>query len=142
MKTCKVVWTDGGRVVARDKAGFFYCRRYKDGTYHRNGGGGLHVESRDLDYIARGAARYDTPAAALLAHGGWDTHFTERDYTPARLREGRPRVGRFWTGARFMWCLIGTDYGYLHTSSGDVRTWKSESGARHALKRLYNQEAA
>jgi hypothetical protein len=26
--------------------------------------------------------------------------------------------------------VIGTDYGYIHTIGGDIRTWKSYSGAR------------
>ena len=35
--------------------------------------------------------------------------------------DGRPR-----------WCVVGTDYGFLHTTGGDVRTWGSASGARRA----------
>lgn len=30
--------------------------------------------------------------------------------------------------------VVGTAYGWLHSKSGDIRFWKSESGARHALK--------
>lgn len=37
------------------------------------------------------------------------------------------------------WAIVGTDYGYLHTTSGDVRTWKTRSGARKALKRYLNR---
>lgn len=33
-----------------------------------------------------------------------------------------------------LYCVIGTSYGYLHTSAGDIRTWKSASGARKAAK--------
>jgi hypothetical protein len=35
---------------------------------------------------------------------------------------------------RILYCVIGTDYGFLHNSSGDVRTWRSASGARRAAK--------
>lgn len=31
--------------------------------------------------------------------------------------------------------VIGTQYGYLRTAAGDVRTWKTYSGARKAVKR-------
>ena len=30
--------------------------------------------------------------------------------------------------------IVGTSYGWLHTSSGDIRLFKSESRARAALK--------
>lgn len=32
------------------------------------------------------------------------------------------------------YAVVGTSYGWLHNTSGDKRLWKSESGARHALK--------
>ena len=35
---------------------------------------------------------------------------------------------------RRLFCVIGTDYGVLHTCGGDWRTWRSESGARKAAK--------
>jgi hypothetical protein len=35
----------------------------------------------------------------------------------------------------YRFCVIGTEYGHWHTTGGDVRTWKTESGARHAIKR-------
>ena len=37
-------------------------------------------------------------------------------------------------GARY--CLVGCAYGYLHDTSGNIRTWKSYSGAAR-IKRLY-----
>ncbi len=54
-----------------------------------------------------------------------------------RCREvSRPQVARFrFSGSEYPFCVIGTDYGYIHTSSGDVRVWKTSSGARKALKR-------
>ncbi len=44
----------------------------------------------------------------------------------------KPTVAMF--GDRY--CVIGTQYGHIHTSSGDVKTWGSYSGARRAA-RLY-----
>ena len=44
-----------------------------------------------------------------------------------------PTVASFDMGdgsTRFI--VIGTEYGHLHTSGGDVRTWASYSGARKA----------
>jgi hypothetical protein len=55
----------------------------------------------------------------------------------ARCRDAStPTVARFHIGAgTYHFCVIGTQYGYLRTSSGDVRTWKTASGARHAIRR-------
>ncbi len=57
-------------------------------------------------------------------------HFT--DGIDARAREPlTPTVAKFTVkpgDVRFI--VIGTQYGYIHTTSGDVRTWKSYSGAR------------
>lgn len=33
-------------------------------------------------------------------------------------------------------CIIGTNYGFLHNIHGDVKTWLSYSGARKALKKV------
>ena len=41
-----------------------------------------------------------------------------------------PTVARF--GDRF--CVVGTEYGHIHTTSGDVKTWGSYSGAYRAMK--------
>lgn len=42
-----------------------------------------------------------------------------------------PTVAKFELGnGTTAYCVIGTDYGYIHTSGGNVRTWKSYSGAR------------
>ncbi len=68
------------------------------------------------------------------------------------LRDGKPRAARLslagkrcdymtFSGLsdctlppRILYCVIGTAYGYLHNSSGDIRTWKTASGARRAAK--------
>jgi hypothetical protein len=34
----------------------------------------------------------------------------------------------------YWYCVIGTEYGYIHTTGGDLRTWKSYSGARRAAR--------
>jgi hypothetical protein len=35
------------------------------------------------------------------------------------------------------WCIAGTGYGYYHTTSGTIRTWKTYSGAHKWLKKVY-----
>jgi hypothetical protein len=46
-----------------------------------------------------------------------------------------PAVARFNIGRGvYRFIVIGTLYGYIHTSGGDVRTWRSYSGARRAAK--------
>ena len=39
------------------------------------------------------------------------------------------------TGTNYRYCVIGTNYGFWHTSGGDVRTWQTASGAHRAAKR-------
>ena len=36
-------------------------------------------------------------------------------------------------------CIIGTSYGHIRTTSGDVRTWKTRSGARKFLNQYLSQ---
>jgi hypothetical protein len=36
------------------------------------------------------------------------------------------------------YCVLGTNYGYLRTTSGDVRIWKSASGA-YRVARKYRE---
>ena len=46
-----------------------------------------------------------------------------------------PTVAKFKvSGDQYKFIVIGTDYGYIHTSGGDVRTWNSYSGARRVAK--------
>lgn len=48
-----------------------------------------------------------------------------------RSREpARPTVAKFRVGHVYRYCVIGTEYGHIHTTGGDVRTWGSYSGAR------------
>ena len=34
----------------------------------------------------------------------------------------------------YRFIVIGTQYGYIHTTGGDVRTWQTRSGAARFLK--------
>lgn len=47
-----------------------------------------------------------------------------------------PTVARIKVGHDYCYsyCVIGTQYGYIHTTAGDLRTWKSYSGARRAAR--------
>lgn len=46
-----------------------------------------------------------------------------------------PTVAKFHMGnGKYRFVVIGTNYGYIHTTGGDVRTWGSYSGARRAAK--------
>lgn len=46
-----------------------------------------------------------------------------------------PTVARIRVqGAEYRYCVIGTQYGHIHTTGGDVRTWRSYSGARRFLR--------
>ena len=39
-----------------------------------------------------------------------------------------------------LFAVIGTPYGWQHTSAGDIRTWRSASGARRAAKAYVSGE--
>lgn len=54
-----------------------------------------------------------------------------------RCREAtKPTVAKFHMGnSEYRYVVIGTQYGYIHTSGGDVRTWGSYSAARKFIKR-------
>ena len=55
----------------------------------------------------------------------------------ARCREhSKPTVAKIRiTGTHYRFCVIGTAYGFWHTSGGDVRTWQTANGARRAAAR-------
>ena len=53
-----------------------------------------------------------------------------RSRQPSAPTVARIRV----SGDVYRYCVIGTQYGYLHTTSGDVRTWSSYSGARRVAR--------
>jgi hypothetical protein len=58
----------------------------------------------------------------------------------SRTREVSPQIAAFYvTDNDLRYCIIGTDYGHIHTTSGDVRTWRSQSGARRFLRQYLNQ---
>jgi len=52
-----------------------------------------------------------------------------------RTREVSPQIAGFYvTPTDLRYCIIGTDYGHIHTTAGDVRTWRSKSGAYRYLR--------
>ena len=75
--------------------------------------------------------------------------FTFINHLDSRARNAAPQVARIELTIRTYatdsqagaettltkYICIGTDYGYIHTSGGDVRTWDSYSGARKFLVR-------
>ena len=49
-------------------------------------------------------------------------------------QQAKPTVARFRvSGTEYRYIVIGTDYGHIHTTGGDVRTWRSYSGARRFI---------
>lgn len=59
-----------------------------------------------------------------------------------RTREVSPQVARFHMGdGTYRYVCIGTDYGHIHTTSGDVRTWATYSGARRFLRAYIERSA-
>lgn len=53
-----------------------------------------------------------------------------------------PEVAKFHMGnGTYEYCVIGTDYGHIHTVGGDVRTWKTKRGAQHAVSRYCTARA-
>ncbi len=52
-----------------------------------------------------------------------------------RCREpATPEVARFAVGGGYRFIVIGTDYGHVHTTSGDVRTWQTKNGAARFMR--------
>lgn len=50
-------------------------------------------------------------------------------------QQNKPCVAKFHLGnEEYRFIVIGTEYGHIHTISGDVRTWRSYSGAYKFLK--------
>ena len=66
-------------------------------------------------------------------HGGIDASC--RDFTEPTVAKlfSTPRPGEY--PYQFVFIVVGTQYGYLRTTGGDVRTWRSYSGARRAARR-------
>jgi hypothetical protein len=61
----------------------------------------------------------------------------EDKYTREGLTQytGHPRVVQTGRGA---YVIAGTDYGYLHTREGFVRTWRTYGGAYSFLRRHFS----
>lgn len=46
-------------------------------------------------------------------------------------QQAKPTVARFHIGGgEYAFIVIGTAYGHIHTTGGDIRTWRSYSGAQ------------
>lgn len=46
-----------------------------------------------------------------------------------------PTIARFYVSSNeYRFIVIGTQYGYLHKTNGDIYTWRSYSGAYRAAK--------
>ncbi len=55
---------------------------------------------------------------------------------PTVVRFRTPTSQFSWAGpVRVLYAVCGTDYGYIHNTSGDVRTWSSYSGAYKGMRR-------
>lgn len=50
-------------------------------------------------------------------------------------QQDRPTVARFvMSDGDIRYIIIGTAYGHLHTTGGDIRTWRTYSGAYKAAR--------
>ncbi len=48
----------------------------------------------------------------------------------------KPQIAKLRiVGSAYRFIVIGTQYGYIRTTGGDVRTWQTRSGAARFLKR-------
>lgn len=53
-----------------------------------------------------------------------------------RTRQVKPQIARFYVSPNDLrYCVIGTEYGHIHTASGEVRVWSSKSGAYRFLSK-------
>lgn len=63
---------------------------------------------------------------------------TFTDHVDARCREpAKPTVAKLLNSADpkdVKYIVVGTQYGYLHTTGGDIRYWRSYSGARRVAR--------
>jgi len=59
-----------------------------------------------------------------------------REYKKPTIIRFRAPASQFSRGpkSQILFAIVGTDYGYLRTTGGDLRTWKSYSGAYRILK--------
>lgn len=84
---------------------------------------GARVTLTDGRTIGADSVHASEPAARV-------THW--HDVNPRAYSAPRALCVDFGRGP--VWCVVGTDYGFLHTTSGDVRTWRAPSGARRAAR--------
>lgn len=53
---------------------------------------------------------------------------TDKQYLTFAEDASQPHKVRF--------CVVGTPYGFLHKTSGDIRFWKSRSGANRVIRKM------
>jgi len=54
-----------------------------------------------------------------------------------RAREVQPQVAAiYFSPGKPMYCIVGTEYGHVHTIAGDIRVWQSKSGAYSHLRKI------
>jgi hypothetical protein len=60
-----------------------------------------------------------------------------RSYTKPTVVRFRTPTSQFsWAGpVEVLYAVCGTEYGYLHTTGGCVRVWRSYSGAYKAMRK-------
>jgi len=65
------------------------------------------------------------------------TDISPRSYTKPTVVRFRTPVRQFsWSGpVRVLYAVCGTDYGYIHNIDGDVRVWRTYSGAYKAMRK-------
>lgn len=67
---------------------------------------------------------------------------THVNWPDSRVREGEPRAARvIFRDGEMRYFVAGTEYGYLHTTSGDLRTWKTAGAARRKAKQYAEARA-
>ena len=53
-----------------------------------------------------------------------------------RTRQVTPQVAViYFSPNNPLYCIVGTEYGHIHSPNGSLRTWQSRSAARDFLKK-------
>jgi hypothetical protein len=66
----------------------------------------------------------------------------ENDLDIRTREQSAPCVARFAVGdGTYRFIVIGTDYGHIHLTSGDVRTWKTRAAAQRYCREYVRARA-
>ena len=99
---------------------------------------GKRYAFRDLPTDAEDVQAY----FVIMVEGERRSMETHANWPDSRVREGEPRAARIiFRDGETRYFVAGTEYGYLHTTSGELRTWKTASGARKAAQRYMETHA-